>query len=112
MAKEKEYTKVVTFRLKPEQFDDLKNRSKLAGRKIGDVVRSAVLGQEVKQMRDTRFMVSLKEICAQGNNLNQLTRLANEMKLAGKLDNDAFLMIDSKLEEYKSILSKLYESEI
>lgn len=112
MAKEKEYTKVVTFRLKPEQFDDLKNRSKQAGRKIGDVVRSAVLGQEVKQMRDTRFMVSLKEICAQGNNLNQLTRLANEMKLAGKLDNDAFLMIDSKLEEYKSILSKLYESEI
>jgi hypothetical protein len=107
----KEYTKVVTFRLKPEQFEELEQKAKLAGRATGDLVRSAVLGLEVKALPDTKFIECLREISAQGNNLNQLSRKANEMKLSGTLTEDSFKDVMRELKEYKAVLDKLYESE-
>ena len=73
-------TKSVTFkmRLTEEEYDELKSQSERTGLTMSSIIRSAWKNLKVIELPSPDLRETLIQLRRAGNNLNQLTRAANE----------------------------------
>ncbi len=79
-----ERTKKVTFRLTEYEYAEMCRRAHVAGLKIEPFIRSLIEGCEVKPRPPDSYKDLAREIAAVGNNINQITHLANSIGYVGK----------------------------
>lgn len=76
--------KQVTIRFTEKEYGALKNKCETAGMKMEPFMRALVNGCEIKSRPPDSYKALAAQVAAIGNNLNQLTRLANS---TGKIEN-------------------------
>ena len=86
-------TKSLLLRLTAKEYTRLKQQSVRTGRTQSDIIRSAWKKMKIIELPPADFAETVVQIRRIGNNLNQLTRLAN----AGEV----------KIPEIKSVLSEI-----
>ena len=85
-----------------DEYFELKNKSDKVGLNMSDYMRSLISGHEPKEKPPKDFYEAIKQIRAVGNNINQLTRLANatgivdELSCKKQFDNLNQLVLDIK----------------
>lgn len=70
-------TATLTVQLTPSERADLGTRAEAGGVKLSDFARAALLGYHLPAPRHPLTERAVSELCAIGNNLNQLARVAN-----------------------------------
>ena len=86
-------TKSLLLRLTKEEATQLKEQSVRTGRSMSDIIRSAWKRMKIIELPPADFAETVVQIRRVGNNLNQLTRLAN----AGEI----------KIPEIKKVLAEI-----
>ena len=86
--------KQVTVRFTEEEYHQLKNKCDAAGMKMEPFLRALVSGCTIRERPPDSYKVA-----AVGNNLNQLTRLANS---TGKIEN-------AQLAEASRIMQRIWQ---
>ena len=76
--------KQVTVRFTEEEYHQLKNKCDAAGMKMEPFLRALVSGCTIRERPPDSYKALAAQVAAVGNNLNQLTRLANS---TGKIEN-------------------------
>ena len=76
--------KQVTVRFTEEEYRQLKNKCDTAGMKMEPFLRALVSGCALRERPPDSYKALAAQVAAIGNNLNQLTRLANS---TGKIEN-------------------------
>ena len=76
--------KQVTVRFTEEEYHQLKNKCDAAGMKMEPFLRALVSGCTIRKRPPDSYKALAAQVAAVGNNLNQLTRLANS---TGKIEN-------------------------
>lgn len=79
--------KQVTVRFTEEEYHQLKNKCDAAGMKMEPFLRALVSGCTIRERPPDSYKALAAQVAAVGNNLNQLTRLANS---TGKIENFVF----------------------
>ena len=74
--------KQVTVRFTEEEYHQLKNKCDAAGMKMEPFLRALVSGCTIRERPPDSYKALAAQVAAVGNNLNQLTRLANAKGLA------------------------------
>lgn len=69
--------KQVTVRFTEEEYHQLKNKCDAAGMKMEPFLRALVSGCTIRERPPDSYKALAAQVAAVGNNLNQLTRLAN-----------------------------------
>ena len=67
----------ISVRLNPQEYRMLKERCRESGLTIGGLMRSLLCGCTIKQRPPDSFKGLARELSAIGNNINQITHLAN-----------------------------------
>ena len=76
--------KQVTVRFTGEEYRQLKSKCDAAGMKMEPFLRVLVSGCTLRERPPDSYKALASQVAAIGNNLNQLTRLANS---TGKIEN-------------------------
>lgn len=76
--------KQVTVRLTEKEYIQLKSKCETAGMKMEPFMRALVSGCTLRERPPDSYKALAAQVAAIGNNLNQLTRLANS---TGKIEN-------------------------
>ena len=76
--------KQVTVRFTEKEYIQLKSKCDAAGMKMEPFLRALVSGCALRERPPDSYKVLASQVAAIGNNLNQLTRLANS---TGKIEN-------------------------
>ena len=76
--------KQVTVRFTEEEYHQLKNKCDAAGMKMEPFLRALVSGCTLRERPPDSYKALAAKVAAIGNNLNQLTRVANS---TGKIEN-------------------------
>ena len=76
--------KQVTVRFTEEEYRQLKSKCDAAGMKMEPFLRALVRGCALRERPPDSYKALAAQVAAIGNNLNQLTRLANS---TGKIEN-------------------------
>lgn len=97
-------TRMVRVRLSDNEFNKLKKDSKKAGLDYSKYMRKLIQNEEILAAPTIEYYEFINQLNAIGNNLNQLTKKANQ----GNFDS---LKIDSLLDKLKELLVKI-EKEI
>ena len=69
---------ILKVRLTPEESAKLKEQSKRTGRTMSDIIRSAWKKIKIVELPPADFTETVIQLRRIGNNLNQLTRIANQ----------------------------------
>jgi len=75
---ESHLTRPVATRVSPEQYEEIRERARACGLSVAAYVRLAALGVTPVLRRGSDVRPSIAALNRVGNNLNQLTRLANQ----------------------------------
>lgn len=73
-------TKQVCVRLSDAEHRHLKMMSSVSGLKMDPLIRSLIMGFDIKSKPPQEYAGLVRELSAIGNNINQLARLANATK--------------------------------
>ena len=91
--------KQVTVRFTEEEYHQLKNKCDAAGMKMEPFLRALVSGCTIRERPPDSYKALAAQVAAVGNNLNQLTRLANS---TGKIEN-------AQLAEASRIMQRIWQ---
>lgn len=69
--------KQVIIRFTDSEYTDLRNKADAAGLKMSPLIRQIITGCEIKPRPPDCYKDLVREIAAIGNNINQITHLAN-----------------------------------
>lgn len=85
--------KQVTVRFTEEEYHQLKNKCDAAGMKMEPFLRALVSGCTIRERPPDSYKALAAQVAAVGNNLNQLTRLANS---TGKIEKDVITYLKKR----------------
>jgi hypothetical protein len=86
------------IRLTPKEYEHLKRQSKTSGLTGEALIRSLIMGINIRPIPPDQFAEVLRHLSAIGNNINQITRVANA---TGTIDKD-------DIADIKSLQSKIW----
>lgn len=87
----------ISVRLKPGEHDHLKKQSQLSGLSMESLVRSLIMGIDVKPIPPDQLSEIRRQLSAIGNNINQIARVANGTGHIGKEDIDAIKSMQTQI---------------
>lgn len=67
----------ISIWLNDRELSHLKRLSEKSGLKSDPLIRSLIMGQEVREKPSEDYCLILRELSAIGNNINQIARVAN-----------------------------------
>ena len=91
--------KQVTVRFTEKEYIQLKSKCDAAGMKMEPFLRALVSGCPIRERPPDSYKALAAQVAAVGNNLNQLTRLANS---TGKIEN-------AQLAEASCIMQRIWQ---
>ena len=91
--------KQVTIRFTEKEYGALKSKCETAGMKMEPFMRALVNGCEIKSRPPGSYKALAAQVAALGNNLNQLTRIANA---TGRTEN-------AQLAEVNRIMERIWQ---
>ena len=77
--------KQIVFRTTYEEYKEIKIRAEKVGLNLSDYIRNRAVGFEPREKPPKEFYEAIKQIRMIGNNINQITRLANETGILDEL---------------------------
>lgn len=92
--------KQVTIRFTEKEYGALKSKCETAGMKMEPFMRALVNGCEIKSRPPDSYKALAAQVAALGNNLNQLTRIANA---TGRTEN-------TQLAEANRIMERIWQA--
>lgn len=95
----------VEFYLNDTEADRLNELARRAGRSKSSWLRSAVMGYQLCEKPDPEFYRAMRELSRFGNNLNQLTAIANAL---GFLDVSALTEEIQQWHKFRADIYKTY----
>ena len=69
--------KKLTVRLDEKQYNHLKEQSQITGQKFEPIIRSLIMGLDIKPQPPDELAKILRELSAIGRNVNQIAVIAN-----------------------------------
>lgn len=79
----------VSVRLNDSEHSRLKKQSELSGLSGEALIRSLIMGMDIKPIPPNQLGETLRQLSAIGNNINQIARVANGTGHIGKEEIDA-----------------------
>lgn len=87
----------ISVRLNEEEYIHLKRLSETTGLKIEPLIRQLILGRDVKPRPPENLAALLRQMSAVGNNINQITKVANSSKFIRSEDIEAIQKMQDEL---------------
>lgn len=85
------------IRLTPKEYEHLKKQSKTSGLTGEAIIRSLIMGINIRPIPSDQFAEVLRQLSAIGNNVNQIARVANMTGTVDKDDIAAIKLLQSKI---------------
>lgn len=85
------------IRFNDVEYDHLKKQAKLSGLPVESLIRSLVMGIDVKPVPPNQLGEILRQLSAIGNNINQIARIANGTGRVSREDIDAIKAMQAQL---------------
>lgn len=85
------------MRLNEQEYVHLKRQSETAGLKMEPLIRQLILGRDVKPRPPENLAALLRQMSAMGNNINQITKVANSSKFIRSEDMEAIQKMQDEL---------------
>lgn len=85
------------MRLNEQEYAHLKRLSETTGLKMEPLVRQLILGRDVKLRPPENLAALLRQMSAMGNNINQITKVANSAHFVRSEDMEAIQKMQDKL---------------
>ena len=97
--------KKLTVRLDEKQYNHLKEQSQITGQKFEPIIRSLIMGLDVKPKPSEELAKLLREISAIGKNLNQIAFIANSNRTINHAQiNEAVALVNCAWEYVRRAL--------
>jgi hypothetical protein len=80
------------IRLTPKEHEHLKKQSEITGLTGEALIRSLIMGINIRPIPPDQFAEVLRQLSAIGNNINQIARVAN---MIGAVDKDDIAAVKS-----------------
>ena len=87
----------ISVRLNEQEHTHLKRLSETTGLKMEPLVRQLILGRELKPRPPENLAALLRQMSAMGNNINQITKVANSSKFIRSEDMEAIQKMQDEL---------------
>ena len=87
----------ISVRLNEQEHTHLKRLSEITGLKMEPLVRQLILGRELKPRPPENLAALLRQMSAMGNNINQITKVANSSKFIRSEDMEAIQKMQDEL---------------
>lgn len=85
------------MRLNEQEYAHLKRLSETTGLKMEPLIRQLILGRDVKPRPPENLAALLRQMSAMGNNINQITKVANSSKFIRSEDMEAIQKMQDEL---------------
>ena len=85
------------MRLNEQEYAHLKRLSETTGLKMEPLIRQLILGRDVKPRPPENLAALLRQMSAMGNNINQITKVANSSKFIRSEDIEAIQKMQDEL---------------
>lgn len=85
------------IRLTPKENEHLKKQSKISGLTGEALIRSLIMGIDIRPIPPYQFDVVLRQLSAIGNNINQIARVANMTRTVDKDDIEVIKSLQAKI---------------
>ena len=97
--------KKLTVRLDEKQYSHLKEQSQITGQKFEPIIRSLIMGLDIKPKPPDELAKILRELSAIGRNVNQIAVIANSEKTINHAQiNEAVVLINRAWEYVRRAL--------
>ena len=85
------------MRLNEQEYAHLKRLSETTGLKMEPLIRQLILGRDGKPRPPENLAALLRQMSAMGNNINQITKVANSSKFIRSEDMEAIQKMQDEL---------------